>query len=151
MNVHKEHWLKYSRVKHTKSFESKFSLKGFISLSELKDIQENIEQYIMKICPRDDSRRDQSLNGLVVSKLPVYTLHIFNWIPPMSLKEKKWFYVIYFILNTFIHILGITSISLNIYGIVSSKYIPIIPMAVRYILIVHSIYFLVNSGLFINV
>ena len=38
--------------------------------------------------------------------------------------------------------------SLNIYGIVSSKYIPIIPMPVRYILIVHSIYLLINAGLF---
>ena len=102
----------------------------------------------MKLCPKEDSGRDEFLNGKVVSKLPVYALHIFNWIPPMSLKEKKWLFVIYVIFTAIIHVLGITFICLNIYGIVSSKYIPIIPMPVRYILIVHSIYLLINAGLF---
>ena len=69
----------------------------------------------------------------------------------MSLKEKKWLFVIYLIFTTIIHVLGITFISLNIYGIVSSKYIPIIPMPVRYILIVHSIYLLINAELFLYI
>ena len=102
----------------------------------------------MKICPKEDSGRDEFLNGEVVSKLPIYTFHIFNWIPPMSLKDKKWLFVIYVILTAIIHVFGITFVSLSIYGIVSSKYAPIIPMPMKYVLLGYPIYLLINAGLF---
>ena len=102
----------------------------------------------MKTCPKKDLRKKEFPKELVVSKLPVYTLHLFNWIPPMSLKEKKMLFVVYVVFTTIIHVLGITFISLSIYGIVSSKYAPIIPMPMKHVLLGHPMYLLINAGSF---
>ena len=102
----------------------------------------------MKIYPKEDSRAEESLEGLAVSKLPVYTLRLFNWIPLISLKEKKYAIVIYLIFTTIFHILGILFIFLNIYRVASTKYAAFVPTSMKYVLFVHGIYLLINAGLF---
>ena len=103
----------------------------------------------MKINPKEDLRIEESLRGKVASKLPVYTLRLLNWIPLMSLREKKCSLVIYLIFTAIIHLSGISFIGLNIYGIVSTKYSRIVPLPLKYVLLVNAVYNLINAGLFV--
>ena len=89
----------------------------------------------MVIYPESTTTGRTVTERFVLAKLPVYVLYFSNWIPYKDNKNKSCRNIILAIFTTLIHTLGITCLSLYLYGILTSPFLQLAPTVLHYALI----------------